>query len=136
MYLIGMGTKIACRGFEHDRTALKYCCPAEHYGIACRGKEYCQIPTQVRIPLEEDRRIFSPVARDSYKWQKIYALRSAVERMNSRIDRMFGFEEHTIRGLGKMSLRIGLPFIVMLSFAVGKVRQNKPEEIRQFLRAS
>jgi len=128
--------KMACRGFEQDRKCLKYRCPAVHYGIACRGKPYCHIPTQVRIPLEEDRRIFSPVARDSYKWQKLYAQRSAVERVNSRIDRMFGFEDHTIRGLKKMNLRIGLAFIVMLSFAVGKTRQGKPEEIRQFLRAA
>ncbi len=95
--------------------------------IVCRRKDCCQIPKNVRIPLEEDRRIFSPVARDSYKWKKIYASRSAVERVNSRIDRMFGFEDHTIRGLEKMNLRVGLVFIVMLSFAVEKVRKKKSD---------
>jgi len=59
-----------------------------------------------------------------------------VERVNSRIDRMFGFEDHTIRGLEEMNLRVGLAFIVMLSFAVGKVRKKQPEEIRQFLRTA
>jgi hypothetical protein len=73
---------MAYRGFEKDRKALKYSCPAEHYGVECRDKERCKIPKQVRIPLSEDRRIFSPVARSSYKWNKLYNGRTAVERVN------------------------------------------------------
>ena len=124
-----------CRGFEKDRDALKYTCPTEHYGVECRGKERCKIPKQVRIPLSEDRRIFTPVARSSYKWDKLFNDRSAVERVNSRIDKMFGFENHTIRGLDKMSFRITFAFIMMLSFAVGKTAQNKETELRRFLSA-
>ncbi len=110
-------------------------CPAEHYGMKCRDKEFCKIPKQVRIPLSEDRRIFSPVARSSYKWMKLYNDRTAVERVNSRIDKMFGFDNHTIQGLDKMSFRITFAFIMMLSFAVGKAAQNKESEIRRFLSA-
>jgi len=131
----GEQKKMACRGFEKKRNCLKYRCPADHYGMECKGKRYCELPEQVRIPLAEDRRIFSPVARDSYKWDTIYAGRTAVERVNSRIDRMFGFEDHTIRGLLKMHVRMSIAFVLMLSFAVGKIRQNKVEEIRQFLRS-
>jgi hypothetical protein len=46
------------------------------------------------IPLDADRRIFVPIARSSYKWQRIYNGRTAVERVNSRIDLSFGFEHH------------------------------------------
>lgn len=127
--------KMACRGFEKERNCLKYRCPADHYGMECTGERYCELPKQVRIPLSEDRRIFSPVARDSYKWDTLYAGRTAVERVNSRIDWMFGFEDHTIRGLTKMHVRMSIAFVLMLSFAVGKIRQNKAGEIRQFLRA-
>ena len=123
------------RGFEKDRNTLKYSCPAEHYGVECRDKERCKIPKQVRIPLSEDRRIFSPVARSSYKWKTLYNDRTAVERVNSRIDKMFGFENHTIRGLEKMTFRVTFAFIMMLSFAVGKAEQNKESELRQFLSA-
>jgi hypothetical protein len=123
---------MAPRGFEKDRECLKYRCPAVHYGIECEGRRWCELPEQVRIPITEDRRIFSPVARDSYKWQDLYNRRSAVERVNSRIDRMFGFEEHTIRGLEKMRMRLTLAFIVMISHALGKVRENKEEEMRRF----
>jgi len=124
-----------CRGFEKDRNTLKFSCPAEHYGVECRDKEQCKIPKQVRIPLSEDRRIFSPVARSSYKWKTLYNDRTAVERVNSRIDKMFGFENHTIRGLEKMTFRVTFAFIMMLSFAVGKVEQKRESELRQFLSA-
>ena len=39
----------------------------------------------VRIPLAEDRRVFTPVARSSYWWQDFYDGRGAVERVNSRL---------------------------------------------------
>jgi hypothetical protein len=94
-----------------------------------------ELPEQVQIPLAENRRIFSPVARDSYKWDTLYTGRTAAERVNSRIDRMFGFEDHTIRGCTKMWIRMSIAFILMLSFAVGKIRQGKEGEIRQFFRA-
>jgi len=128
--------RMACRGYERKRNSLKYRCPAQHYGMECKGKRFCELPEQIRIPLSEDRRIFSPVARDSYKWKRIYASRTAVERVNSRIDTMFGFEHHTIRGLKKMNFRVSFAFILMLSFAVGKIQQKKEVELRQFLRAS
>ena len=127
--------RMAHRGFEKDRNCIKYRCPAKHYGISCRGEKYCTLPEQVRIPLSQDRRIFSPVARDSYKWKTLHKARTAVERVNSRIDTMFGFEQHTIRGLKKMHVRMSIALILQLAFAVGKIRQKKEDEIRQFLRA-
>lgn len=123
------------RGFEKDRHCIKYRCPVKHYGMSCKGEKYCTIPEQVRIPLSEDRRIFSPVARDSQKWEILYKGRTAVERVNSRIDTMFGFEQHTIRGQKKMHVRVSIALILMLAFAVGKIQQQKEDEIRQFLRA-
>jgi len=128
--------KMAHRGFEKDRNCLKYSCPAHHYGISCPQQRFCTLGHQVRIPLEEDRRIFSPVARDSYKWQRLYNRRSAVERVNSRIDTMFGFENHTIRGQEKMTLRMTLALLVMSSFAVGKVRSKQSPDLRRFVTAS
>ena len=59
--------------------------------MECRDKEFCKIPKQVCIPLSENSRIFSSVSHSSYKWKKHYNGRIAVERVNSRIDKMFGF---------------------------------------------
>ena len=98
-------------------------------------RDRCPIAKQIRIPLKTDRRIFTPAARSSAKWEKLYNKRSAIERVNSRIDNMFGFEKHTIRGLKNMNTRVTLALILMLTFAVGKTVEKKPDEVRRFLSA-
>ena len=109
-------------GFEKDRETLKYRCPAIHYGISCCGKDICPVKSGIRIPLETDRRLFTPVARSSYKWEAEYNKRTAIERVNSRIDSLYGFENHFIRGLSKMNARCGLALCVMLSMALGRIK--------------
>ncbi len=98
--------EMAFGGFERDRDTLKYRCPARHYGYECAGSERCSVRSGIRIPLRENRRIFTPVARSSYQWKRYYKRRSALERINSRIDTSFGFEHHTIRVLRKMSVMV------------------------------
>ena len=64
--------EMAYGGFEKDRKALKYKCPAKAYGYECRGREKCPAKSGIRIQLSLDRRIFTPVARSSYKWKILY----------------------------------------------------------------
>lgn len=125
----GKKKAMAYGGFEQDRGTLKYRCPAEHYGIQCKGKDTCPVAKAVRIPMSEDRRIFTPVARSSYKWKKLYKKRTAVERVNSRLDVSFGFEHHFIRGLKKMRLRVGLALCVMLAMALGRIKENQRDKM-------
>jgi len=127
--------EMAYGGFEKDRKTLKYKCPAKAYGYECRGREKCPAKSGIRIPLSLDRRIFTPVARSSYKWKTLYNKRTAVERVNSRLDVSFGFEHHTIRGQKKMSVRATLAFIIMLSLAVGWTKEGRPDLIRSLVRA-
>ncbi|NQT18339.1 MAG: transposase [Planctomycetes bacterium] len=127
---------MAPAGFEADRNTLKFRCPAVYYGIECKSYRQCPAASCVRIPLEQDRRIFTPVARNSPKWDRLYNNRTAVERVNSRLDVSFGFEEHFIRGLAKMQLRCGLAFIVMLAMAVGRIKHNQHEHMRSLVRAA
>jgi hypothetical protein len=87
----------------------------------------------VRIPLSEDWRIFTPLARSSYAWKREYGKRRAVERVNSRLDVFFGFERHFIRGLKKMKVRMGLALGVMLSLALGRVKENRMEKMRSLV---
>jgi hypothetical protein len=134
--LTGIERKMAYAGFEQDRNSLKYRCPAKHYKYKCNGKEKCPIKSSVRIPLDIDRRVFSPVARDSYKWPRIYKMRTAVERVFSRLDNQLGFEKHTIRGHKKMSFRVGLSLCVMLAMAIGKIKENKDKNFRSLLRSA
>lgn len=132
----GTRREMAYGGFEKKRKALKYRCPAEHYGVTCQGKEDCPVAKAVRIPLEEDRRIFTPVARSSYKWEKLYNKRTSTERVNARLDVSFGFENHFIRGLKKMTLRVGLALCVMLAMAVGRIKENQKDKMRSLVKAA
>ncbi|AVX21816.1 transposase [Carboxydocella thermautotrophica] len=120
-------------GFEKDRGTLKKLCPAKRYGIKCQGMEQCSVSQGIRIPLAENRRIFTPIDRASYKWEKEYKKRTAVERVNSRLDVSFGFEQHTIRGMAKMKLRCGLALCVMLAMAIGRIRENQAEKMRSLV---
>lgn len=132
----GKVREMAYGGFEKDRETLKYRCPAEHYGINCQSKDICPVNGSLRIKMEEDRRIFTPVARSSYKWKTLYNKRTSVERVNSRLDVSFGFENHYIRGLKKMKLRLGLALCVMLAMALGRSKENQMDNLRSLVKAA
>ena len=120
-------------GFERDRETLKYRCPARYLGITCNGIEQCPVSDAVRIRLAEDRRVFTPVARSSYRWQDYYNERSAVERVNSRLAGGFGFERPGIRGLAKMRLRVTMAMTIMLAMALGRIRAGQREHLRSLV---
>jgi hypothetical protein len=127
---------MAYGGFEKERGTLKYRCPAAHYGVSCAGREGCPVGGSVRIALQEDRRVFTPLARSSYAWKRLYKKRTAAERVNGRLDVSFGFERHFIRGLRKMKLRMGLALVVMLTMALGRVREKRKDRMRSLVRAA
>lgn len=127
-------------GFDGERQSLKYRCPAAAFGFACQGRQDCpgaktSYGKVVRIPLSKDPRMFTPVARDSDAWKKAYARRTAVERVNSRIDRVLGFELHTIRGLSKMEARMGIALVVLLAMALGRIQRGQREQMRSMVAA-
>ena len=133
-------TPMVFEGFEADRECLKYRCPAVARGIECTQRDLCNGGRHtehgriVRVPLATDRRIFTPQARDSKTWAREYKHRTAVERVNSRIDLSFGFEQHFIRGINKMRLRAGLALVVMLAMALGRIRANQREHLRSLVK--
>ena len=135
-------TEMAFVGFEKDRQSLKFRCPAAHYGYQCPGREECEklaplgvgnLGRQVRVPLNIDRRIFTPIARISKNWKTAYSRRTAVERVNSRLDQVMGFENHTIRGKSKMTMRMSLALIVMLAMALRRIRIGQHEQMRSLV---
>ena len=94
------------QGFEPGRDTLKFRCPAAAFGLECKNREACQCAPAVRdgeygrvvrVPLERDRRIFLPVHRHSRGFVEGYKRRTVIERVNSRIDQVYGFEHHFIR---------------------------------------
>jgi len=88
-----------------------------------------------KIYISYDERVFLPVARDSDKFKRIYKGRTAVERLNGRLDRDYMFEEHCVRGLKKMTLMVGLSMLIMNGMAIGKIKSGKVK-IRSLLNAA
>ncbi len=127
--------EMAYGGFEADRQTLKYRCPARQYGLTCQGRRRCPVRGSVRIKLSQDRRVFTPLARSRSQWKTQDKKRTAVERVNSRLDVSFGFEHHFIRGLKKMRLRVGLALVVMLTMALGRAKEKRLDMLRSLVRA-
>jgi len=128
--------EMAPGGFEKDRNTIKKLCPAKQYGIECKYMDKCSVKQGIRIKLDEDRRIFTPIDRASYKWERYYDKRTSVERVNSRVDESFGFEKHYIRGQKKMTLRCGIALCVMLAMAVGRIKEKQPEKMRSLVKSA
>ena len=84
---------------------------------------------KISIKRETDPRIFNLVARDSKKFKRYYKQRTSVERVNGRIDRDYLFENHTIRGLEKMNLRVSMCFITMLARKKAEIRAGKIDQV-------
>lgn len=134
---------MAFTGFESDRGALKHRCPAAAYGFACQGRAQCHrgagvkdsaYGRVVRIALkDQDRRIFTPTPWGSPSWRRGYQRRTALERINSRIDGSFGFEHHFIRGQAKMKARMGLAMAVMMALALGAALEGQTHRMRSLV---
>ena len=132
----GEQRQMAYGGFEKERMALKYICPIKAYGLTCSGRDQCEHTMKSeRVSMEIDRRIFTPISRSSYAWERGYRKRTAVERVNSRLDVSFGFEKHFIRGQKKMELRVGLALCVMLAMAVGRIKEGRQELMRSLVKS-
>lgn len=132
-------------GYEHDRGTLKYRCPAAAFGLTCRNRDACKCRARVRdgkygrvvrVPLALNPRIFMPTPRHTQGFETAYDKRTAIERVNSRIDQVYGFERHFIRGLDNMKLRVGLALGIMLATAVVWIKAGKPDRIRSLVRVA
>ena len=138
----GTERKMAPWGSEDKRGALKFRCPAAAFNLRCEGWEKCHSDAGcktkgygrvVRVPLEKDRRIFTPTPCGCASWKRAYRRRNAIERINSRIDNSFGFERHYIRGKARMTARAGLAVAVMMALAVGHIKAGRPEKMRSLV---
>ncbi len=66
----------------------------------------------------------------------MYAKRTSVERVNGRLDESFGFEKHYIRGLRKMKMRCSIALCVMLTMAVGRIKENQADKMRSLVKGA
>jgi hypothetical protein len=123
-------------GYDAERDTLRMKCPVGVYGATCVEAGTCTLCKNIRVKLGVDERIFTQVDRTSYKWKTLYRSRTAVERVNSRLDVSFGFEARRVRGMKKMSMLTALAFAVMDTLAVGSIRAGRPERMRSLVHAA
>jgi hypothetical protein len=109
----GTQTKMKYVGYDKQKKCLRY---------SNKGKTY-------KIYISYDERVFLPIARDSIKFGRLYNGRTAVERLNGRIDRDFRFEDHSIRGIGKMQTFLAMTFIIMNGMAIAKVKSGQTDKL-------
>lgn len=119
-----------------DGNYLKYRCP-EAVGKAkclsrfrCTGSPYGYV---LKLPILTDPRRHPPLPRESKKFERLYRLRTAVERVNSRVKKLLGLGQITVRGMAKVTVRSLLSLLVMLAAAVGMARRNRLKELRVLL---
>jgi len=124
---------LAMAFWGRDGNYLKYRCP-DAVGRAkcqsrfrCTGSPYGYV---LKLPILTDPRRHPPVPRESKKWARLYRLRTAVERVNSRVKKLLGLGQITVRGMAKVTVRSLLSLLVMLAAAVGMARRNRLKELR------
>jgi hypothetical protein len=107
-------------GFEKDRDTHKFRCPlGASAGTTCSAFSTCSAGPcgkqgrQVRIEMKTDIRRFAPIYPRSKKWHRLYNGRSAVERINSYLKEVLRLEDHCLRGLKAIGLRVLLAAITL-----------------------
>ena len=107
--------KLKYLGYDKVKNTLRY---------GYEGKVYS-------IDISYDERVFTQIARDSKKWKKKYNKRTALERINGRLDRDFNLENNKVRGLKKATVMIDLMMISMMAMAKGHIKNKQIEKIRR-----
>ena len=124
-----------------DGHYLKYRCP-EKSGLFCCLKEHKAISRcstsgyglVVKLNMTDDPRRYVPIPRETKKWERLYKLRTGVERVNSRSPRRhLILDELRVRGRKKVKTRAGLNLIVMLAIAVAMAERNRLEDCRRII---
>ena len=106
---------MAFAGFEKKRSCLKYRCQASSYGVICKGAKNCTAKKGVRIPLSTNQRLFTPVARSSYKWHGLLSHLKKQEYYCSYLKETLLPKLPFARGLDKLTLYMHLANLTLLA---------------------
>ncbi|MCL5266137.1 MAG: transposase [Chloroflexi bacterium] len=108
-----------------------FCCLEEHQGVSrCSTSDYGLV---VKLNMADDPRRYVPVPRETKKWERLYKLRTAVERVNSRLKENLILDELRVRGKKKVKVRVGLNLLVMLAIAVAMAERNRLGDCRRIV---
>src|SRR3990172_9254370 len=132
------GTPLCSCGLEmsfwgRDGNYLKYRCPEVVGKKICKSRFKCTSSPYgyvLKLPISDDPRRHPPVPRESKKWDRLYRMRTSIERVNSRVKNLLGLGRITVKGVSKVTVRALLSLLVMLAAAVGMARRNRLKELR------
>ena len=132
------GTPTCSCGLEmvfwgRDGNYLKYRCPHVLGKSVCKSRFRCTPSPYgyvLKLPIGDDPRRHPPVPRESKKWERLYRMRTAIERVNSRLKEFLGLRRITVRGIVKVTVRSVLGLLVMLAIGVGMAQRHRLKELR------
>jgi Transposase DDE domain len=108
-------------GHEPDRGTIKYRCPARHQDWDCLSATVCNgeraYGLTVRVKQEIDLRRFPGIPRATKQFERLYAGRTAVERVNGRLKIFWGIEDGQVYGARRFHGLVGAVMVVHLAFA-------------------
>jgi len=132
--LCGCGLEMVYWG--RDGNYLKYRCPYVMGKSECKSRFRCTSSSYgyvLKLPIADDIRRHPPVPRESKKFQRLYKMRTAIERVNSRVKDLLGLNKITFRGIVKVTVRSALSLLVMLAAAVSMAKEHKYDQIRSLV---
>jgi hypothetical protein len=113
--------QMAYIGHEAERGTLKYRCPARHEGWECPSDATCNgdrtYGLAVRVKQETDLRRFPSIPRATKQFERLYAGRTAVERVNGRLKIFWGIDDGQVAGSRRFHAHVGAVMVVHLAFA-------------------
>jgi hypothetical protein len=114
-------------GFEAKRGTLKYRCPAAVLGTECPEREKCSTGRYgrvVRVKNHADWRRFGPMARGTMQWKRLYARRTACERINARLKGGMAMDDLHVRGIRNVALSLDVAILTLYALALGHLRRG------------
>lgn len=135
------GTPTCSCGLEmaywgRDGKYLKYRCPHAVGKGECKSRFRCTSSPYgyvLKLPIATDPRRHPPLPRESRKWQRLYRMRTTIERVNSRVKELLGLGKITVRGIGKVTVRAILSLLVMLAAGVSMAQRQGFKEVRSIV---
>jgi IS5 family transposase len=117
-----------------DGKYLKYRCPEVLGRAKCRSRFPCTASSYgyvLKLPImKDDPRRHVPVPHETKKWARLYRMRTAVERVNSRVKDLLGLRKITLRGIARVTVSSLLSLLVMLAAAVSMAERHRLKEVR------
>ena len=116
-----------------DGNYLKYRCPHVMGKAECKSRFRCTSSAYgyvLKLPIADDPRRHPPVPRETKKWQRLYRMRTAIERVNSRVKELLGLDKLTVMGISKVTIKTIMSLLVMLAVGVGMAQRHRFKELR------